>query len=348
MTKRIVICADGTWNDPEKPNPTHVLRVARAVAPTGRDGLPQVVFYDWGVGSDGQRISGGAFGVGLEKNVQDGYRFLVQNYDPDDEIFLFGFSRGAYTVRCLAGMLNNCGVLRRRHAHRIPEAFAFYKSNDHPPGSTEADRRRRRFAYGRERGPVHFIGAWDTVGALGIPTRALAFVDEPDLFFDAQVGSNVRTARHAVSIDERRADFEPTLWRRNGAVDLRQVWFAGVHSDVGGGYAPREGKLLGEIPLAWMAGEAERAGLTLMDHLVDPERIDPAAPQNESDRGFHRLRLRRPRVIPKRGVVHRSVQQRHADGKYRSPSLEAWLARNGGWGEIEDDAARSNGPEDAG
>jgi uncharacterized protein (DUF2235 family) len=338
MPKRIVICADGTWNDPEKPNPTNVLRVARAIAPIARDGRPQVVFYDWGVGTYHQKVAGGAFGVGLEKNVQDGYRFIVQNYDPGDEIFLFGFSRGAYTVRCLAGMLNNCGVLQRRHAHRIRDSFAFYKSNEHPPGSEAADRRRRRYGYGSERGPVHFVGVWDTVGALGIPTRALAFVDEPDLFFDAQIGSNVRTARHAVAIDERRADFKPTLWTRNGAVDVRQVWFAGVHADVGGGYAPQDRRLLSEIPLAWMAREASRSGLTLAEHLLDEARLDPLAPANESDKGFYRLRMRRDRTIPRRAVVHRSVRERHASGAYASPALESWLERNGGWGAIEGSA----------
>jgi hypothetical protein len=232
-------------------------------------------------------------------------------------------------------MLNNCGVLRRRHAQRIPDAFAFYKANEHPPGSSAAERRRRRFAYGKERGPVRFVGVWDTVGALGIPTRALAFVGEPDLFYDAQVGSNVQTARHAVAIDECRGDFEPTLWTRNGAVDLRQVWFAGVHGDVGGGYTSRAGGLLSEIPLDWMAREAERAGLALMSHLVDRDGLDALAPQNESDGGFYRLRLRRTRRMPARAIVHASVRARHAAGGYESPALERWLERNGGWGRVE-------------
>lgn len=146
-TKRIVICADGTWNDPEDEHPTNVLRMARAIRPQDGNGVQQVVFYDWGVGSYYARIRGGVAGLGPKKNIQDCYRFIVQNYDEGDELLLFGFSRGAYTVR-----------------------------------------------------------------ALGVPTRVLAFVDEPDLFYDDELGSSVRVARHAVAIDERREDFEPTLW----------------------------------------------------------------------------------------------------------------------------------------
>lgn len=336
MPKRIVICSDGTWNDPEKPNPTNVLRVARAIAPVASDGRPQVVFYDWGVGTYHDKIGGGAFGVGLEKNVQDGYRFIVQNYDPGDEIWLFGFSRGAYTARCLAGMLNNCGILRSVHADRIPKAFALYKSRSSPPGSASAKRFRSRYAYGPHRGPVHFVGVWDTVGALGIPTRALAFVSEADLFYDEEIGSNVRTARHAVAIDEQREDFEPTLWSPKEGVDVRQVWFAGVHSDVGGGYAPTRGGLASDIPLDWMAREARAVGLELESHLVRRSGLDPRAAIHESDNVFYKLRGTRDRRIPEDAIVHDSVRKRYEAGDYDSGALERWLARHGGyWGELE-------------
>ncbi|MGE0486329.1 MAG: DUF2235 domain-containing protein [Gammaproteobacteria bacterium] len=336
MAKRIVICSDGTWNDPEKPNPTNVLRMARAIAAQGRGDLAQTVFYDWGVGTYYDKLAGGAFGVGLEKNVQDGYRFIVQNYAPGDEIFLFGFSRGAYTVRCLAGMLNNCGILRAVHAAEIPNAFARYKSRSSKPGSASARTFREKYAYGPERGPVKFVGVWDTVGALGIPTRALAFVAESDLFYDTEIGSNVAIARHAVAIDERREDFEPTLWQPKDGVDVRQVWFAGVHADVGGGYAPRKGKLASEIPLQWMAAEAERAGLVFQPHLLDPARRDVRAPLNESDNIFYRLRGARARTLPVDAIVHASVVARYEAGAYDSPALNTLLEAHGGyWPPIE-------------
>ena len=337
MSKRIVVCADGTWNDPEKPNATNVLRVARAVKPIAvGDGRPQIVFYDWGVGTYHEKLRGGAFGVGMEKNVQDGYRFIVQNFDPGDEVFLFGFSRGAYTVRCLAGLLNNCGVLERQHAARIPEAFALYKSRSAKPSSKAARAFRERYAYGPGRGRVRFVGVWDTVGALGIPTRALAFVDEPDLFFDHEIGSNVTTARHAVSIDERRADFKPTMWTPKEGVDVHQVWFAGVHSDVGGGYAPKKGALLSDLPLAWMAREATREGLEFQPHLVRKSALDPLAPQHKSDKGFFKLLGREGRQLPIDAVVHDSVRLRYEAGDYKSRTLEEWIAAHGGfWGELE-------------
>lgn len=229
VKKRIVICADGTWNDPEDKNPTNVLRMARAVKPISKNDTKQVVFYDWGVGSYYAKVRGGAVGLGIMKNIQDGYRFIVQNYNPGDEIFLFGFSRGAYTVRCLNGLLNNCGILKRTDAKQIQEAFDFYKKRGAKPSSQVAKDWRKAHSYGPDRGSVDFIGVWDTVGALGIPTRVLAFMDQNDLFYDQELGSNVKVARHAVSIDERREDFKPTLWGKKEAIDIKQVWFAGVH-----------------------------------------------------------------------------------------------------------------------
>jgi uncharacterized protein (DUF2235 family) len=335
--KRIVVCADGTWNDPEDENPTNVLRVARAVRPVAADGIKQVVYYDWGVGSYYEKVRGGAVGLGIMKNIQDGYRFIVQNYNPGDEIFLFGFSRGAYTVRCLAGMLNNCGILTRVHADQIPEAFAFYKNGRAKPSSDRAARWRRKRCHDADRGPVDFIGVWDTVGALGVPTRVLAFMDEKDLFYDRDLGSNVKVARHAVSIDERRSDFVPTLWGNRAAGSVKQVWFAGVHADVGGGYKPTDaGSLLSDIPLAWMAGEASAAGLDFESHLYRKSRLDFRAPKHNSYRSFWKVLGRERREIPPDAVMHASVRKRFTQTDYGPAQLRDWLeGRNGDWGQLE-------------
>ncbi|PLW82642.1 hypothetical protein CWI75_08640 [Kineobactrum sediminis] len=332
--KHIVICADGTWNDPESENPTNVLRVARALSPLTPAGHKQVVFYDWGVGSYYSRVRGGTGGLGMVKNIQDGYRFIVQNYNPGDRLFLFGFSRGAYTVRCLAGMLNNCGILKREQAQRIPEAFDLYKRRNAKPGSAAAERWRRANAVEGSRASVDFIGVWDTVGALGIPTRVLAFAEEKDLFFDPVLGSNVRVARHAVAMDEERADFEPTLWHESGSADLQQVWFAGVHADIGGGYAAdKTGALLSDIPLAWMAREAEAAGLVFEPHLVDPGNLDHTAGAHRSYQRFWRALGRYQRRMPVTAQVHESVYLRHKAGVDSSPVLAHWLQlRDGKWG----------------
>ena len=331
-TKRIVICADGTWNDPEDEHPTNVLRMARAIRPDDQDGLQQVVFYDWGVGSYHARIRGGVAGLGLMKNVQDCYRFIVQNYDQGDELFLFGYSRGAYTVRALAGFLNKCGILGRGSADKIPEAFRFYKKRRVKPTSDEATEWRRGHEI-EKRGEVRFLGVWDTVGTLGIPTRVLAFVDEQDLFYDGELGSRVLTARHAVAIDEKREDFAPTLWdAKVGAdVDIKQVWFAGVHSDVGGGSGPKGGQLLSDVALAWMAAEASACGLALEGHLHGRTRGLHRAAAHRSYKSFWRVLGKRPRTVPVDGLVHESVKKRHDDLGYEPAPLKKWLVVHGGW-----------------
>ena len=126
MKKRIVVCADGTWNRPEKDDTdvaTNVLRFARAIKPTARDGTPQQVFYDWGIGSYHDKVVAGATGSGLHKNIMDGYRYVVQNYAPGDDLYFFGFSRGAYTIRSLCGLINNVGIVKRPDARLIQKAF---------------------------------------------------------------------------------------------------------------------------------------------------------------------------------------------------------------------------------
>ena len=330
--KRIVICADGTWNDPEKEHPTNVLRLARAIRPQDMSGVQQVVFYDWGVGSYYVRLRGGVLGLGLKKNIQDCYRFIVHNHDEGDEIFLFGFSRGAYTVRALAGFLNKCGILGRDRADLIPEAFAFYKKRGSKPNDESSEEWRRAHCVGC-RGEVDFLGAWDTVGALGIPNRVLAFVEEQDLFYDAEPGRGVRVARHAVAIDEKRADFSPTLWTAKEGVDLKQVWFAGVHGDVGGGGRPRNCRRLSDVALAWMASEARKQGLALEDHLPDGAGGLHEVEPRRSYKKFWPLLGKELRKVPVGALVHDSVRLRLEleDSDYDPAPLAEWLKAKDEW-----------------
>ena len=334
-SKRIVICLDGTWNDPEDQIPTNVLRVARAIKPHARDNTEQVVFYDWGVGSYYAPTRGGMSSLGMMKNIQDGYRFIVQNYDIGDQLFIFGFSRGAYTARALAGMLNNCGILKSRHAALIPDAFNFYKKRSAKPGSPQAVDWRTKYAHAGGRGQVDSLGVWDTVGALGIPTRVLAFVEEKDLFYDPLLGSNVVCARHAVSIDEKRGDFTPTLWDNAEAHDMKQVWFAGVHGDIGGGAKPRHGKFLSDIALSWLAREAGQARLEFEPHLHGTTTHHYTLNPNRSYKGFYKVLGKTQRTIPKQAVVHASVKKRYETTSYKPQPLVEWLEQNHGWGSIE-------------
>lgn len=338
MNKRIVICADGTWNRPEKDLkvdfPTNVLRLARAISPMAADGKPQQVFYDWGVGSYYDEVIGGATGRGLHKNIMDGYRYIVQNYSPGDEIYLFGFSRGAYTVRCLCGLINNCGILKRPDARLIQQAFDHYKKSSAPfapSGDKSVEFRQKHSHESRE---IKFVGVWDTVGAMGIPISFLGLFEDKDEFYDTKIGRNVRVARHALAIDEHRSDFEPTIWQLRDNMDMQQVWFAGAHSNIGGSYQPdKDGSLLSDNALSWMIAEAERFNLSLEPHLTASLHPNPLATLHDSRRSFYRikqpyLRALDPNVAPV--LLHHSVKVRwDQDPQYRPKNLQTYLEKYG-------------------
>lgn len=339
--KRIIICSDGTWNSPENEHATSVLRLANAIAPEDAQGNKQTIFYDWGVGSDGQKLAGGLSGAGIDKNIMDCYRFIVHNYDagdsssPGDRIFLFGFSRGAYTVRSLGGFIRNCGLLRREHAERIPEAYNLYRKrtkNSHPD-SPEALAFRASYAVA-DRTSIEFLGAWDTVGSLGVPVPFWGTLNESKyLFHDTEPSSIIRCARHAVSIDENREDYLPTLWNEKPGLDLKQMWFAGVHSDVGGAYPARG---LGDVACQWMLKEAVARGLAAETHLTSGIHPDPLDKLHNEYKGIFRLRGKVDREILPGWPIHKSVKQRWiADPKYRPKAVKRLLdAAGGNWAHL--------------
>ena len=343
MKKRIVICADGTWNRPEKnlnkDFPTNVLKLARAIQPVGEDGLPQQVFYDWGVGSYYDPVVGGATGKGLHKNIMDDYRYIVQNYSPGDELYLFGFSRGAYTVRCLCGLINNCGILKRPDAALIQKAFDLYKKagKANKPGGEKSIAFRTEHSHpSRE---VQFVGVWDTVGAMGIPISFLGLFDDKDEFYDTKIGRNVHVARHAMAIDEHREDFKPTIWEPREGMDMQQVWFAGAHSNIGGSYRPdTDGSSLSYNTLIWMIEEARKAGLTVEDYLEQGVNANPLATLHNSRRSFYRVKRKYYRPIDHgKGevLIHPSVKLRwEQDAEYRPDNLQDYLAEAGDWPRI--------------
>lgn len=339
----IIVCADGTWNRPEedleKDFPSNVLRLARAIKPAqGTD--RQHVFYDWGLGSYHNSLSAGATGRGIHKNILDGYRYIVQNYNPGDRIYLFGFSRGAYTVRALSGLINNCGILKRAVASQIAEAWKVYKSplkKNHPKG---ANAQAFRQLHAHPSRSVHFVGVWDTVGALGIPFSLMGLLDSHDEFYDTKMGSNVSIARHALAIDEQREDFQPTVWMPKPGVDLKQVWFAGSHSDIGGSYPPDKGTglLASDAPLAWMLKEARAAGLNLETHLENALTDGSKAELHRSRKHVYRFKkpLHRDLQLDDRQTrIHPSVKARYqADNAYRPKQLTA-LLETVGWGQLD-------------
>jgi hypothetical protein len=269
--KRLVICCDGTWNKPDSPHVTNIEKIARTVQTDLRatNGVQQLVLYLPGVGVSYHvdRLLGGAFGLGLFGNVLAGYRFLALNYEPGDEIFVLGFSRGAYTARSLAGMVAGVGLLTRRSLidEKLPEAVARYQRRDPAAGRAGQSAAEFRHDYCHAETPIEFLGVFDTVGALGVPGA----LRRRHQFHDVRLGDAVRCARQALAVDEPRMKFEPCLWETDEcAADderVRQVWFEGCHSDVGGGYAETG---LSDTALLWMVAEANRQGLVFDEQLL--------------------------------------------------------------------------------
>lgn len=291
MEKNIVLCSDGTGNTTVKGRGTNVYKLYEAVDLEMRAGkAAQVVFYGDGVGTGSLkllRVAGGAFGYGFARNVRDLYQDLCRVYEPGDRIYLFGFSRGAYTVRALAGLIGACGIVKGGELAEpqlrkaVSEAYGVYRLRFRPKRyDPDTDARTNAF---RRRPDVHppgdpvriaFIGVWDTVGAVGLPDDA---VSKQVLwvmsgyripwFRNYALSDIVDRACHALSIDDERQTFHPILWDEDRAPDgappmasakLEQVWFAGVHTNVGGGYV-KQGVSL--VTLNWMMDRAEAAKL---------------------------------------------------------------------------------------
>ncbi|PSW16926.1 DUF2235 domain-containing protein [Photobacterium sanctipauli] len=335
--KRIIICSDGTWNRPEQYGeetyPTNVLKFARCIPPTAPDGTKQIVYYDWGIGSYHNKLFAGALGKGLDKNIMDCYRFIVHNYEPGDELYLFGFSRGAYTVRSLCGMINNCSILKSINGSMIEDAFMLYRNPENKPHSQFSIDWKDRYAI-QQTTHINFIGVWDTVGAMGLPTSIFGLIEDEHLFYDDKLGSNVLKARQALALDEVRQDFTPTLWQPKEGIDIEQVWFAGVHCDVGGSYQPdADGTVLSDIPMLWLQQEAEKTGLSF-DPTLRPLNLNPHATQHNEYKRKYRLLGKSVREIPRQSEiptwVHYSVSARYETG-YRSKPIEDYLTQHNQW-----------------
>ncbi len=360
--KKLVVCCDGTWNQADQvrqdgqPCVTNVVKIAVRVAK--RDGdTPQIIYYGQGVGTGNlvDKFSGGASGEGLELNIYDAYRFLVANYELDDELYLFGFSRGAFTARSLAGLVRKCGILAREHADKYHDALQLYHSDHRPDDEPSTQFRAQYSISANDPIKIKFIGVWDTVGALGIPVRGLAALQKGKYeFYDTELSGSVQFAYHALAIDERRGPFQPTLWDYKPKPDqtVEQVWFCGVHSDVGGGY---EEVGFSDIALQWMLSKAEETGLALDKPACTARPLHPVSmmkPLHDSMTILYRLTpaYDRPVGLPSANSknagtngldptqnVHPSVLERwDKDAKYRPAKLRDYFKRSG-------DAARARG-----
>lgn len=318
--KNIVICSDGTGNEYGENN-TNVVETYAICKK-----LPsQVVFYDPGVGTGGweyvegkkpgeeslKSLSDQLTGSGLQNNVNDAYRFLMETFETGDRIFLFGFSRGAFTVRSLAGMLYKVGLLPPGNDNLIPYAAKLYNIE----GNVDiAHGFRDTFS---RRCAVHVIGVWDTVSSL--------VMNAGKRWSSGALNPDVKHGYHALSIDEKRKDFPPCLWL-DDSTDLargqtvEQVWFAGVHSDVGGWYDERG---LANISLHWMLKQAKAKGLKIDQARLEARTADPYDELHNSRNGIWRLRGTHVRKIPPGSRVHRSVfeRKRRRSNNYRPKNL---------------------------
>ena len=321
--KRLVICCDGTWNHLEMKQTTNVVAVAENVVPVGMDsdGQPclQLSFYDEGVGTASgnaltdfaEKYISGSMGFGLDHNVCQAYRFLVNNYEDGDEVYLFGFSRGAYTVRCLAGLINYAGLLRRHQLKLIKEAYELYRGAKDPQGSTAVGFREDN---GTDQIAITFMGCWDTVGALGLPDKLPELdvdtkFNERFRFSDNKISPFIKHARHAIALDEKRKEFDVTLMKRgHNGQDLTQLWFAGDHGCVGGGSAHK--LPLSSISLKWMCEEAQKIGLTFRDDFIPQVKkdINELASYEIKDKSL--LYAFENRTVPAKAVFHASLLKR--------------------------------------
>ncbi|MBS1994777.1 MAG: DUF2235 domain-containing protein [Cyanobacteria bacterium SZAS LIN-2] len=336
-TRRLVILADGTWNKPDqrdrgKRKPTNVSKLARAIVPIDADGRSQIVYYHAGVGTHwslSDHWLGGGFGVGLVRNIIDLYLWLTYNYADGDEIFLFGFSRGAYSVRSLAGLIDRIGLLPKDRAYYLPEAEALYRGRAFD--ETISVFREKHHC----RTPsITFIGVWDTVGALGVPIPLFNLLSRRRFqFHDVGLGRSIVHARHALAIDERRKPFAPTLW--TGEIEphqtVEQRWFAGVHTNIGGGYE-KDG--LANVALHWMVQEATQVGLEVDEEFLKPYRSFAGDELRNSMKWYYRILgvLHRPlgQASPATETIDPSVFARYRDQKcYRPPALERLITERG-------------------
>ena len=337
MAKNIVICSDGTGNSGGKTRGTNVWRIFNAVDRNAPD-CKQITYYDDGVGTSSLkllRLLGGAFGWGFSRNVRQAYEFLAMNYEAGDKVFLFGFSRGAFTVRSLAGVVGHCGLVKRnrltgksyrQRKRLLKKIISRYRETRNEP------------CVRYQKVDIHFIGVWDTVDAVGAPfdelKRLIGFVSRHLLrkrlwqFRDQKLGKHVRNAYQALSLDDERKTFHPLVWERHNSPPskecspsneeystsneeqqhIEQVWFAGVHSNVGGSY-PKDSMSL--VSLDWMMGAAEKCGLQFIagQHADHRKNADVHGKMYDSRTGFGMFYRPMLREI-EWGAIHHSVLER--------------------------------------
>lgn len=364
--KRLAVFLDGTWNKPD--DNTNVWRLRSMMARTDESGNAQLAYYDTGVGTRWyDRFRGGLTGRGLSRNIREAYQWLVEHYEDEDEIYIFGFSRGAFTARSLAGMISRCGLLKPGAPMPVKQVFERYKRAEAKPiyrlprGRPASDGlplEDRWVAEYSRRVRIRFIGVWDTVGALGL--NLIPRPHEARGEYDSHVvrlSNSFDHAYQAIALDEHRKSYPVSRWyrfipeaapRKSHAVppEVEQRWFIGSHTNVGGGY---RNDPLAHVPLAWLQSKANSVGLhfrTLQslsgrEHESSPVdsyraflkglyRIAKLGRRSFREVGPETLAVERGWIVPHFETIDKSVFERwRFDDRYRPSNLQIWAERAG-------------------
>ena len=340
MGKNIVIFSDGTGQEGGEGTNSNVYKLFNMVL----DRSPgQIAFYDRGLGTGWRKLTGNAAGLGISNNILECYEFIFENYAAGDQIYLFGFSRGATTVRSLSGFIHFFGILPKSRNELIKRAYKIYTISD-PIKRQDVAREfveRHHTMWCR----VKFLGVWDTVAALGVPIKSIdIIIDKLPLFkhrfHDLRLSLSVENAYHALAIDDERKTFHPTLWDSEitEGQTMKQVWFCGMHTDVGGGYPEQN---LSDIALEWMLEMSENNGLKIRPgHKVKIQGYADGAMHNSRGSWLTRLFRREVRSWPKtthgNPLIHESVLKRTLNQhNEKDPPYKPWIL-DGSYGyEIE-------------
>jgi uncharacterized protein (DUF2235 family) len=336
MVKNIVVFSDGTGQEGGVGNDSNVYKLFKVVENRTQK---QISFYDSGLGSGGRKILSLATGIGISKNIKECYRFIFENFEAGDKIYLFGFSRGAATVRSLAGFIHAFGILPKSRPELIKKAYSLYRIKDKQKRlDAEHDFQMRHHTMWT---CIEFVGVWDTVAALGVPLPKLDKVvgmipGFSHNFHDFNLSASISNAAQALSIDEERKTFLPTLWNAKTSKNqtMEQVWFLGAHTDVGGGYDETG---LSDIPFHWMVEKAEKYGLRIYNKDALKFNGDAnATMHDERKNGFGRMYRKGLRFWPEKDEngdpygapsIHPSVKKRVKNRENcDDPVYSSWIS----------------------
>lgn len=330
MPKNIVVFSDGTGQEGGVGDNTNIYKLFNMIEDRTQQ---QISFYDRGLGTGWRKVSGNVSGAGISQNIMECYSFIFEHYEAGDQIYLFGFSRGAATVRSLSGFIHYFGMLPKSRPELIEAAYDIYKiSDEEKRKKTAADFIKKHHTMWVK---IKFLGCFDTVAALGVPVKPISVVMDkiPGFeheFHNFRLSQSVEHAVQALAIDDERETFHPILWDAEcePGQTIKQVWFCGMHTDVGGGYPESD---LSDIPFEWMKNQAVAKGLRIYpNHKVVIKGDVNGVMHNSRGEGWTKLYTKKERFWDKKRsdkpVIHESVLRRTKNvNNSDDPPYKPWI-----------------------